>query len=146
MPGSGKPSAIASLLKGIEGRWSPDCKSMEGIKIDTSLKAVFTINSNQISINAHLNNDGRDLVRIYFDLQFDLGRGGLIINWVNFSKSIPIATININKSNAIQSPGWAGKMCVLRNHSSDRKGRYCASQVPTRGTKKPGKGPAFSFR
>jgi hypothetical protein len=87
----------AEISRMLAGRWSPNCDNLEGMKIGDHSKVEFTINSNQIVINSTLQkyskNDG--IVDVYFDSPLDLGRGGMKLDWVNFSKIRQIATIKI---------------------------------------------------
>jgi hypothetical protein len=93
----------------LNGRWSPDCDNLEGMKIDDHLRAEFTINSNQIVINSVLKeNDKKDgVIGVYFKSPLDLGRGGMNLDWNNFSTVTRIAAIKIKDENDINI-GWAG--------------------------------------
>lgn len=86
------------LLKKIEGRWSSDCANFEGLRIKNN-QSIFTINSNQISINIRLIESDNNIVNIYFESPYDLGRGGANLDWSNFSKSRPIANMRLNETN-----------------------------------------------
>ncbi|NUY31561.1 hypothetical protein F0160_13760 [Paraburkholderia sp. JPY303] len=72
----------------LKGRWSPDCNNLEGIKMDGDLQAEFTINSNQIVINSVLKENIKEdgIINVYFESPLDLGRGGMGLDWDNFSR------------------------------------------------------------
>lgn len=77
--------------------------------MDDNLRAAFTVNSNQIVINAVLKQDARkvDVVDVYFDSPLDLGRGGMNLDWRNFSQSISIALIRMRDRNNFDL-NWIG--------------------------------------
>jgi hypothetical protein len=102
-------SKLSDIVDKLKGRWSPDCKNLEGIKIDGHLKAEFTINSNQIVINSFLREDAKEkgIFSIYFESPLDLGRGGMNLDWDGLSKFKRVAVIKIkSKNNVILN--WTG--------------------------------------
>ncbi|RZF28431.1 hypothetical protein EVC45_17830 [Paraburkholderia sp. UYCP14C] len=102
-------SKYGDIASKLEGRWSPDCDNLEGIKIDGHLKAKITVNSNQIVINSFLKEgDKKDgLVGVYLESPLDLGRGGMNLDWDHFSRDHRIAAIKIeNESDVIFN--WNG--------------------------------------
>jgi hypothetical protein len=99
-----KPADLANSLK---GRWSADCSNFEGIEIDNTLKAEFTINSNQITINSILKRSKDGAINGYFKSPQDLGRGGMNLDWDNFSTIHRIAVIKIKSENDFHL-NWIG--------------------------------------
>jgi len=102
-------SISTDVASKLNGRWSPDCGNLEGIKIDGRLKAEFTINSNQIIINSILREgDKKDgVVGVYFKSPLDLGRGGMNLDWNHFSTVTRIAAIKIKGENDFHL-NWTG--------------------------------------
>jgi hypothetical protein len=107
--GAGQRLESTDISSELEGRWSPDCDNLEGLKIDGSLKGIFTINSNQIIINSNLKEkyEKGNFIDVYLESTSDLGRGGMSLEWGNFSRFIPIAEIKINKPNEMEL-NWKG--------------------------------------
>ncbi|QAU24626.1 hypothetical protein EO087_12005 [Dyella sp. M7H15-1] len=108
-PDAGVSSTLANGSNEFEGRWSPNCERFEGFKVGNNLRANFVINSNQININIHLKISGVEdnLISIYFDSPSDLGRGGINLDWADFSKNIPIAIGEIDGKNSMRL-NWSG--------------------------------------
>lgn len=81
-------------LADIVGRWSPNCEKIGGISIQDQNKITIEVNSNQIYIlsTGTINND-----TLIFTLNSpeDLGRGGMMLEWDNFSKETPIAKMKL---------------------------------------------------
>ena len=67
---------------------------------------VYEVNSNQIYILANIKKNKKDIEEFYLIKPLDLGRGGLNLNWDNFSLKKKIMSIEYknNKINAI----WNG--------------------------------------
>lgn len=82
-----------SVLLG--GRWSSDCKSMDGIRFSEDNGAAIELNSNQIYIKVHTLTINPSIVEIYLDSPGDLGRGGMVLNWDKFSRLKEIAEIKV---------------------------------------------------
>lgn len=77
-------------LADIVGRWSPDCGKINGINIHDHNRIIIEVNSNQIYIlSAGTISD--DTLTITLKSPEDLGRGGMMLEWDEFSKKIPIA-------------------------------------------------------
>ena len=92
----------------IKGYWS--CKNTGGQTIIKSLDSVkLEISSNQIWILTSLKEkkDSNAVFYIYLVKPLDLGRGGMNLDWDNFSKSVPIGRLlKINDSMIIKK--WYG--------------------------------------
>ena len=63
------------------------------------------INQNQIYIKAKIKHDQKKIY-LFFDSTLDLGRGGLMLDWDNFSKRFPIA--QLKKNNNSYTLHWYG--------------------------------------
>lgn len=78
--------------KNITGRWSPDCEKTTGIYIESTKEILIEVNSNQIYISAHAELNNKNFT-IYLTNPNELGRGGLMLDWENFSRESPIAKL-----------------------------------------------------
>jgi hypothetical protein len=81
-------------LADILGRWSPNCEKIGGINIQDQNKITIEVNSNQIYIlsTGTINND---TLIMTLNSPEDLGRGGMMLEWDNFSKETPIAKMEL---------------------------------------------------
>lgn len=81
-------------LADILGRWSPNCEKIGGINIQDQNKITIEVNSNQIHIlsTGTINND---TLIITLNSPEDLGRGGMMLEWDDFSKETPIAKMKL---------------------------------------------------
>ncbi|MPW06947.1 hypothetical protein GCT19_15015 [Paraburkholderia sp. CNPSo 3155] len=77
--------------------------------MDGDLQAEFTINSNQIVINSVLKENIKEdeIINVYFESPLDLGRGGMGLDWDNFSRIRRIGYIKI-KSERDLVLNWIG--------------------------------------
>jgi hypothetical protein len=90
----------------LAGRWSPDCERISGINIHDYKKIIIEINSNQIYILATGTITG-NILAIALEAPEDLGRGGMMLEWDNFSKTIPIAKMELI-SESTSTVEWLG--------------------------------------
>jgi hypothetical protein len=74
------------------GRWSPNCAEINGINIYDQKKITIEVNSNQIYIHS-TGTISDDTLTITLKSPEDLGRGGMMLEWDNFSNEKPIAKI-----------------------------------------------------
>lgn len=88
------------------GRWSHDCENAKGITITNIKNISIEVNNNQIYINAFGTRKGRTLT-IFLNEPEDLGRGGMMLDWPNFSKEKPIAGLDL-KSDRSANLTWNG--------------------------------------
>lgn len=76
------------------GRWSPNCEKISGINIYDHKKIIIEVNSNQIYILS-TGAISDDTLTITLKSPEDLGRGGMMLEWDEFSKKIPIAKMKL---------------------------------------------------
>lgn len=76
------------------GRWSPDCERVGGINIYDKKNIIIEINLNQIYIRARGEFHG-SAVTLFLDSPEDLGRGGMMLGWKEFSKITPVANMEL---------------------------------------------------
>lgn len=79
----------------LNGNWAYDKESSyASIKIKND-EGIFVVMSNQIYINVKIVIDDLDenIYNIFYDKTSDLGVGGMRMNWDDYSKDKPIATI-----------------------------------------------------
>jgi len=76
----------------LYGRWSPDCNSIQGLKVVSSGTAELDVNSNQIYIEVRLSAE-KNHTNVYLEKPLDLGLGGMKLDWKNFSSSRSIGRI-----------------------------------------------------
>jgi hypothetical protein len=81
-------------LADIVERWSPSCEQIGGINIQDHNKIIIEVNSNQIYILS-TGTISNDTLIITLNSPEDLGRGGMMLEWDNFSKTIPIAKMKL---------------------------------------------------
>ncbi len=103
-----EPSTDAFL-----GRWSTDCENTRGINIPNTNNIAIEVNNNQIYINATSTPKGKTLT-IYLHETEDLGRGGMMLDWQNFSKSNPIAHLDLSSKYSAQLT-WNGFFNKVKN-------------------------------
>lgn len=84
------------LADDLVGRWSIDCKTSTGITIKQDLSSEVEVNVNQIYIRTRLSRSKNRFVML-LQRPLDLGRGGLLLDWQNYSKNIPIAELRPNE-------------------------------------------------
>lgn len=86
----------------ISGDWYQSCSDEYNyhLNIPKGEIGVMEILSNQVYVNARFDG-GKDDIFIYYSSTADLGRGGMMYDWDNFSKVIPIAKITHKKDNEI---------------------------------------------
>ena len=90
----------------IIGRWSPDCEKISGINIHSPQKIIIEINANQIYVLAAGVVSG-DILSISLESPEDLGRGGMMLEWNNFSRTTPIAKMKLI-SDSTSTVEWLG--------------------------------------
>jgi len=82
------------------GKYGSDCNAID-LEIIESNPINIMVNSNQISVLGNLvpsiNDDSKLL--IYLEKYSDLGRGGMSLDWDNFSTQKPIGSISIISTN-----------------------------------------------
>ncbi|MFJ7316681.1 hypothetical protein ACIQVE_28905 [Pseudomonas sp. NPDC098747] len=101
-----EPDAEAQKTLGAAGRWSPDCDTIGGITIKENNRIFMEVNSNQIYITSRGKNEaGR--INFFLDAPADLGRGGMMLKWDNFSKQRPIAKFEQTSSHSA-TVEWLG--------------------------------------
>lgn len=97
--------AFFSFCINASERWAIDCVSRKGSVILDQKNADIIVNSNQIVISTKV-------VRIDNKMSFflegpaDLGRGGMMLNWDDFSSDKSIADAEMNGNNINLS--WKG--------------------------------------
>ncbi len=93
-------SLQSALGNDISGRWSPDCDALNGIVIKQDLTSRLEVNSNQIHISARLIPSGERFALLLQE-PLDLGRGGLQLDWNNYSKEVAIAELKPNQDGSL---------------------------------------------
>lgn len=88
-------------LSVFTGRWSPDCEKVGGIHIHNKNNILIEVNSNQIYIKSHGEQNQKTL-SIFLDEPEDLGRGGMMLPWGDFSNEKPIAKMALSSENYSQ--------------------------------------------
>lgn len=92
------------------GTWIPNCNNGNGyLKIIRTDSIELEVNSNQIYIlSKGIESKGDTIsVNIFLIEPSDLGRGGMSLNWNNFSTNIPIAALKYFNQNDIEF-SWYG--------------------------------------
>jgi len=89
------------LFSVFTGRWSPDCEKVGGIHIHHKNNILIEVNSNQIYIRSH-GEQNQKILSIFLDEPDDLGRGGMMLPWGEFSNKKPIAKMAISSENYSQ--------------------------------------------
>lgn len=94
------------IVEGFIGRWSHDCDSAKGVTISNEKNILIEVNHNQIYISALSRHEGSTLT-IFLNEPEDLGRGGMMLDWPNFSKEKSIASLNLEPSDSATFT-WSG--------------------------------------
>lgn len=89
---------LISLNVKASERWAIDCTSGEGSILFDHNKADIIVNSNQIVVSTKVVRSD-DKISFFLEEPTDLGRGGMMLNWDDFSsdKSIADAEVDGNK-------------------------------------------------
>lgn len=87
--------ALISLNVKASERWAIDCTSGEGSIIFNDKKADMIVNFNQIIVSTKVVRSD-DKLFFFLEEPTDLGRGGMMLNWDDFSSDKPIANAEIN--------------------------------------------------
>ncbi len=83
-------SLLFSFCVNASELWAIDCASGNGRMYFKNNKVEMVVNSNQILISAKMVKHD-DNVLLYLLEPTDLGRGGMMLNWDDFSRNKPIA-------------------------------------------------------
>ncbi|TBW06742.1 hypothetical protein E0E50_20090 [Azotobacter chroococcum subsp. isscasi] len=97
-------------LSVFTGRWSPDCEKVGGINIYHESNILIEVNSNQIYIKSH-GEQSQKILSIFLDEPNDLGRGGMMLPWDEFSneKSIAKMVLSSEKHSQVYWYGFYNK-------------------------------------
>lgn len=98
-----KPTLVG-LLNGV---WRLSCDNYPYLKISDN-KALIAVNSNQIYLNAIIKRRSKTVYDILLDSPNDLGRGGVGLDWVNYSRDSLIAQVNTQKTSVDIIFNWFG--------------------------------------
>lgn len=97
--------AFFSFCINASERWAIDCVSGKGSIILDQNNADVVVNSNQIVISTKVvRNDNK--ISFFLEGPADLGRGGMMLNWDDFSIDKSIADAEMNGNNINLS--WKG--------------------------------------
>ncbi|MEH8110911.1 hypothetical protein Q7I18_08210 [Aeromonas veronii] len=97
--------SLLSLNVSASERWAVDCVSGKGSIILDQKNADIVVNSNQIVISTKVvRNDNK--MSFFLEGPADLGRGGMMLNWDDFSIDKSIADAEMNGNNINLS--WKG--------------------------------------
>lgn len=97
--------AFFSFCTNAGERWAIDCVSGKGTIILDQKNADIVVNSNQIVISTKVvRNDNK--MSFFLEGPADLGRGGMMLNWDDFSIDKSIADAEMNGNNINLS--WTG--------------------------------------
>lgn len=96
---------LFSLNVSANEQWAIDCDSGKGRITFKESKADMVVNSNQILVSAKVVRSN-DRLSFFLDEPTDLGRGGMMLNWDDFSKKKPIADAVISSKKI--SLSWKG--------------------------------------
>ncbi|HHQ4518190.1 TPA: hypothetical protein ACSP2U_000197 [Aeromonas veronii] len=97
--------AFFSFCTNAGERWAIDCVSGKGSIILDQKNADIVVNSNQIVISTKVvRNDNK--MSFFLEGPADLGRGGMMLNWDDFSIDKSIADAEMNGNNINLS--WKG--------------------------------------
>ncbi|HHQ4776522.1 TPA: hypothetical protein ACSP0C_000219 [Aeromonas veronii] len=97
--------AFFSFCTNAGERWAIDCVSGKGTIILDQKNADVVVNSNQIVISTKVvRNDNK--MSFFLEGPADLGRGGMMLNWDDFSIDKSIADAEMNGNNINLS--WKG--------------------------------------
>lgn len=88
-----EPSTTA-LPPYLIGRWSPNCEKVGGINIHSKDHIIIEVNSNQIYILSR-GEFYENTLTLFLTQPEDLGRGGMMLNWDEFSKIESIANMEL---------------------------------------------------
>jgi hypothetical protein len=104
---SGGPHNPSSSKSELLGYWAVECSGGEGYVNVTGIgKARLEVNANQIYIETVIKRDV-DKFDLFLKEPADLGRGGMQLNWSNFSKEHPVAEIYLVSSEQMKLT-WLG--------------------------------------
>lgn len=96
---------LFSLNVNAGERWAIDCVSGKGSIIIEHDKADVIVNTNQIVVSTRVVKTD-DKLSFFLEEPADLGRGGMMLNWDDFSNSKPIA--DAQKNGDIIKLSWKG--------------------------------------
>lgn len=94
-------STFSNIIPGkFVGKYGLNCNEIK-LEIKDSNPIKIKINSNQVEIYANLLplTDDNTKLMIFFDKPADLGRGGMALDWQNFSTKKPIGRIELLSTN-----------------------------------------------
>ncbi|MCF5893192.1 hypothetical protein K3H46_19525 [Aeromonas veronii] len=97
--------SLLSLNVSASERWAIDCVSGKGGIIIDQKNADIVVNSNQIVISTRVVRNGNKM-SFFLKGPADLGRGGMMLNWDDFSIDKSIADAEMNGNNINLS--WKG--------------------------------------
>jgi hypothetical protein len=95
-----KSLALAGELpEAIVGSWSTDCNDINTFIVNNTM-SVLTVNENQIVINTRMDAVDKSQFRVSFISTDDLGEGGETLQWPKFSRTKPIALMQLERGAA----------------------------------------------
>lgn len=97
--------AFFSFCTNAGERWARDCVSGKGTIILDQKNADVVVNSNQIVISTKVVRNNNE-ISFFLEGPADLGRGGMMLNWDDFSIDKSIADAEMNGDNINLS--WKG--------------------------------------
>lgn len=89
---------LTTLSSSAGELWAINCDSGLGYITLKKNNSELVVNSNQIVISASTNKNEESKISFFLNEPLDLGRGGMMLKWEDFSKQKPIAMANINGS------------------------------------------------
>lgn len=87
--------SLLSISVNANERWAIDCASGKGSIIIEQNKADIIVNTNQIVVSTKVVRSD-DKLSFFLEEPADLGRGGMMLNWDDFSSDKAIADAEIN--------------------------------------------------
>lgn len=87
--------SLLSINVNASERWAIDCASGKGSIIIEQNKADIIVNTNQIVISTKMVRSD-DRLSFFLEEPADLGRGGMMLNWDDFSHDKSIADAEVN--------------------------------------------------
>lgn len=87
-------SSTTALPSRLIGRWSPNCEEVGGINVRSKGRIIMEVNSNQIYIYSR-GEFYENALTLFLGQPEDLGRGGMMLSWDEFSKIESIAKMEL---------------------------------------------------
>lgn len=123
------PSDINLGTEAFLGRWSINCENAKGIIVTEMGNILMEVNNNQIYITA-LGHKKEKILTIFLDEPEDLGRGGMMLDWQNFSKENPIADLKLETKNSAQLTWYGFFNKIQKAHEWADKPDFVVKQNP----------------